>query len=128
MNTHHKNTHKKTWAAFAATAMLLSACGGSDDDAPAPPPATTVGSFLDSAVEGLDYSVAGGTATATTADGHFSCQAGQTLSFSAGGLALGSAACAATITPLTLAGLSTTSPAAMRLTRSGGRRRIDIDR
>jgi hypothetical protein len=111
MNTHHKNTHKKTWAAFAAMAMLLSACGGSDDDTPAAPPATTVGSFLDSAVEGLDYSVAGGTATATatTADGHFSCQAGQTLSFSAGGVALGSAPCAATITPLTLAGLPTTS-------------------
>lgn len=84
--------------------MLLSACGGSDDDTPAPAPTTTVGSFLDSAVEGLDYSVAGGTATATTAGGHFSCQAGQTLSFSAGGVALGSAPCAATITPLTLAG------------------------
>jgi hypothetical protein len=115
MNTHHKNTRKKTWAAFAVAAMLLSACGGSDDDTPAPPPATTVGSFLDSAVEGLNYSVASGTPAATTADGHFSCQAGQTLSFSAGGLALGSAPCAATITPLTLAGLSTTSSAGKTL-------------
>ena len=94
--------HKMTWAALAAAA-LLAACGG-NDDTPAPAPATTTGSFLDSAVEGLDYSVAGGTPIATTTGGHFNCQAGQTLSFSVGGVALGFAPCAETITPLTLAG------------------------
>jgi hypothetical protein len=92
-------------------AILLAACGGSDDapvvTAPATPAKTQItGVFYDAAVEGLDY-VAGSAAKAsTTAKGEFTCFQGDTVSFSLGGIALGSAACAATITPLQLAGAS----------------------
>jgi hypothetical protein len=84
-----------------AVAVALSACGSSDD-APAKPQISGV--FLDGAVEGLDY-VAGTAAKASTGPkGEFTCTTGDTVSFSIGGIALGSAACAATITPLQLAG------------------------
>ena len=83
-------------------AIGLSGCGGSDD-----PPKTVInGVFLDGAVEGLEY-VAGSAARASTgAKGEFNCFAGDTVSFNLGGLALGSAVCAATITPLQLAGVT----------------------
>lgn len=89
-----------------AIALALSACGSSDD-APtvvAPVKPQISGVFLDGAVEGLDY-VAGTAAKASTGSkGEFTCTTGDTVSFSIGGIALGSAACAATITPLQLAG------------------------
>lgn len=93
-----------------AIALALSACGGDSDpvSAPveAPPKPAIAGQFLDGAVEGLEY-VAGTAAKASTgAKGEFSCATGDTVSFSIGGLALGSAPCAATITPLQLAGVS----------------------
>jgi len=97
------NTIRKNATALAVAALLVSACGGHDDDTPAPP-ATISGSFLDTAVEGLDYSVTGATLAATSASGVFSCPAGSTVNFRMGGLNLGDAACAATVTPLTLAG------------------------
>lgn len=82
-------------------AVLLAACGG-DDDAPA---RTRVGGvFLDSAVEGMAY-VAGTSARATTSgNGEFTCTEGDGVAFAIGGVALGSVPCAATITPLQLAG------------------------
>jgi len=87
-------------------AVALTACGGGGDDSPAvtvPAPARISGTFLDSAVEGLDY-VAGTAARAsTTASGGFTCATGETVSFGIGGLNLGSAPCAATLTPLQLA-------------------------
>ncbi|QBQ39504.1 esterase-like activity of phytase family protein [Pseudoduganella plicata] len=88
-------------------AVALTACGGGSDNSPAviaPAPARISGTFLDSAVEGLDY-VAGTAARATTtATGGFTCAAGETVSFSVGAINLGSAPCAATLTPLQLAG------------------------
>ncbi|QGZ43108.1 esterase-like activity of phytase family protein [Pseudoduganella flava] len=90
-------------------AVALVACGGSDNDTPAvttPAPTRISGVLLDAAVEGVDY-VAGTAARATTgAKGEFTCAEGETVSFSIGGIALGSAPCAATITPLQLAGSS----------------------
>jgi hypothetical protein len=87
-----------------AVFSVLAGCGGSDTAAPAKTPMTGV--FLDGAVENLDY-VAGTAAKATTsAKGEFTCYAGDTVAFSIGGVALGSAACAATITPLQLAGVT----------------------
>ncbi|UMR32599.1 esterase-like activity of phytase family protein [Massilia sp. MB5] len=90
---------------FAIAATLLAACGSSSDDAPvvAPVKPQLSGVFLDGAVEGLEY-VAGTAARASTgAKGEFTCAQGDTVSFSIGGIALGSAPCAATITPLQLA-------------------------
>jgi len=91
-----------------ALALALAACGGSDNnDMPAPPAKTQIsGVFLDGAVEGADY-VAGTSAKAATGSkGEFTCSAGDSVSFSIGGIALGSASCAATITPLQLAGVT----------------------
>jgi len=89
-----------------AVFSVLAGCGGSDN-APAETTKTPItGVFLDGAVENLDY-VAGTAAKASTsAKGEFTCYAGDTVAFSVGGIALGSAACAATITPLQLAGVS----------------------
>lgn len=85
-------------------ALALAACGGSDNPEPAKPAVNGV--FIDAAVEGADY-VAGTAAKASTgAKGEFSCKEGETVAFSVGGIALGSAPCAATITPLQLAGVS----------------------
>lgn len=94
-----KQRSKHLMLGSLATALLLSACGGGDN--------TPVnGVFLDAAVEGLDYSAAGGSKLSTSATGGFGCYAGETLAFSVGGIAMGSAPCAATATPLTLANSS----------------------
>ncbi len=78
------------------TSASLVACGGGSTP--------TTGVFLDAAVEGLEY-VAGTAAKASTnTKGQFTCFSGDTVAFSLNGVALGSAACAATITPLNLAG------------------------
>ena len=83
-------------------AAALASCGSSHD---APKPVIS-GVFLDGAVEGLEY-VAGSAARASTGTkGEFSCFEGDTVSFHIDGIALGSAACAATIAPLQLAGVT----------------------
>lgn len=80
----------------AVVSATLVACGGGGS--------TMTGVFLDAPVEGLEY-VAGTAAKAgTNAKGEFTCNAGDTVAFSVNGIALGAAACAATITPLNLAG------------------------
>ena len=85
-----------------AVGLALSACGGSGEPAKTP----VTGVFLDNTVEGLDY-VAGSAARASTsAKGEFTCYQGDNVSFSVGGIALGSAPCATTITPLQLAGVT----------------------
>nr|WP_162062097.1 esterase-like activity of phytase family protein [Undibacterium sp. KW1] len=92
-----------------AAAMLLSACGGSSNNTVVTTPATPTpvnGIFLDAAVDGLEYSIAGGTKQNTSATGGFSCNVGDTVAFSVGGIGIGSAPCATTITPLTLANSS----------------------
>ncbi len=87
-------------------AVALSACGGGVDTPAVTAPAKTQvsGVFLDGAVEGMEY-VAGTAARATTGSkGEFSCAEGDMVSFAIGGVSLGSAACAATVTPLQLTG------------------------
>ncbi len=87
--------------AVALTAVMtaFTACGG-DDDSPAAP-ATLTGTFVDSPVAGLDVRGTGAART-TNADGQFTYTAGETLTFSIGDLALGSAAGAAQLTPLSI--------------------------
>lgn len=93
-----------TMLATAVAAMVLSACGGSDSaqSGSNAAPASVSGVFLDAEVEGLDYETAS-VKDSTKADGGFSCKSGETVSFSAGGIKLGSAACGQVITPLELA-------------------------
>ncbi len=82
------------------TLATLPACGGSDD-----PPAID-GTFVDSAVEGLEYVAGSGTKTSTDANGRYTCKSGETVTFSLGGVTLGSASCGSMITPLQLAGVT----------------------
>jgi hypothetical protein len=99
--------HNKCIAAGRADGKRFgAACGGSDTTSTATPaPVAQSGVFLDAAVEGLDYT--SGTAKGTTqADGGFSCNSGDSMSFSVGSISLGSAPCAAVITPLSLANQS----------------------
>jgi hypothetical protein len=96
---------KKFSLVSLAVFSVLAGCGGSDS-APEAAKTPMTGVFLDGAVENLDY-VAGTAAKASTnAKGEFTCYAGDTVTFSLGGIALGSAPCAATITPLQLAGVT----------------------
>ncbi|MDM0013585.1 esterase-like activity of phytase family protein [Variovorax sp. J22P168] len=66
------------------------------------------GVFLDAAVEGLDYVAGSSPKAVTNAKGEFACKEGETVAFSLGALALGSAACGSTLTPLSLANLQAT--------------------
>ncbi len=95
------------------TALLLSACGGGSSGVSAgPEPAdpnpgtdtsTTLlsGRFVDSAVEGLQYTTESQTGI-TGADGSFAYQAGENVVFSIGDIDLPSVAGAALITPLSV--------------------------
>lgn len=105
------------WLALVGAGAVLTACGGGNGGGGGwafpvagggttnPPAAQSkTGTFLDAAVEGLDYVAGGAAKAATNAKGEFSCKDGETVTFSVGALALGSAACGDAITPLTLAG------------------------
>ncbi|WP_028103041.1 esterase-like activity of phytase family protein [Pseudoduganella violaceinigra] len=87
-------------------ALALAACGGSGNNEPVKTAATVNGTFVDGAVEGADYVAGTAAKAATGAKGEFTCKEGDSVSFSVGGIALGSAACAPLITPLQLAGVS----------------------
>lgn len=87
-----------------AVFSVLAGCGSSDSEPVAAPKPSLTGVFLDGAVENLDY-VAGTAAKASTnAKGEFTCYSGDTVTFSVGGIVLGSTLCAPTVTPLELAG------------------------
>ncbi|GER10488.1 esterase-like activity of phytase family protein [Variovorax boronicumulans] len=104
------------WLALVGAGAVLTACGGGNGGGGGwsfpvgggttnPPAAQSkTGTFLDAAVEGLDYVAGSAPKAATNAKGEFICKDGETVTFSAGALALGSAACGEAITPLTLAG------------------------
>lgn len=98
------NTVPKLTLLAIAAAMTLAACGGSDSTPQLP--ATSVaqtGVFLDGAVEGLDYAAGSAAKASTNAKGEFTCLPGDTLTFSVGGVTLGSSLCNTVITPLALA-------------------------
>ncbi|MBF0289502.1 MAG: hypothetical protein HQM14_16945 [SAR324 cluster bacterium] len=61
------------------------------------------GVFLDAAVQGVSYSGAGGSGT-TTSSGTFNYSPGSRVTFSIGGIALGTASGKSTVTPIDVAG------------------------
>ncbi len=88
-----------------AMAAALTACGGSDNPVPAIPAKAQInGQFYDSAVSGLEYAAGDAAKASTGPNGEFTCRDGDTVSFTIGGVALGSAPCATVITPVQLAG------------------------
>lgn len=73
---------------------LFAACGGGGSDgstSPPPPPAATFadGVFIDSAVEGLTYQSGSNASGTTDADGTFTYEEGVSITFSLGGITLG---------------------------------------
>lgn len=103
-----KHIPVRTLLAAAVAGAMLAACGGSSDavsqSGSGGTAATVTGTFLDSAVEGLEYVAGSSAKAATNANGEFTCKEGETVTFSIGGITIGSATCAMTITPQTLAG------------------------
>jgi para-nitrobenzyl esterase len=91
------------WLLAANLTLLVTVgCGSGDDPAPGAPMLT--GTFVDSPVAGLNVTGTGSGASLTNALGQYSYTAGETLSFSIGNLALGSASGAALLTPLSITG------------------------
>ena len=87
---------KRYWVILLAL-PVFAACsadgdlGAPPDSGPPPPlpPITLVGVFIDSPVEGLGYRSGGSNPGTTDAEGMFVYEVGQTLSFSVGGVQLG---------------------------------------
>lgn len=76
--------------------VLLAACGGDSG--------IQTGVFLDSAVSGAAYRTSSGLKGTTDAQGRFDYRAGDTVTFSVGGIDLPAAKAAAKVTPLDLVG------------------------
>jgi hypothetical protein len=107
-NTVMKTTSTLPKAFIYCSLLALIACGdsssnNSNDGMPGTPadPQTKQGVFLDSAVEGLSYS-SGALTGFTDAAGTFEYEDGQSVTFSVGGVVIGTAIGADTITPLEL--------------------------
>lgn len=87
---------------------VLAACGGGEEEAtsnapppPPPPPAVQSGVFKDSNVSGLSFE-SGRESGITGTDGRFTCETGNTVTFSVGAVGLGSADCATLAAPPSL--------------------------
>ncbi|MBV1877158.1 MAG: hypothetical protein KUG79_05910 [Pseudomonadales bacterium] len=98
--------------AVSISAMaLLSACsGGGGSSSASVQPTVQTGSFVDSAVNGLQFET-NSQAGITNAAGEFEYLPGETVSFSIGGIQLGSAVGAATLSPLALLGVDNVAAA-----------------
>jgi len=85
---------KRYWLILLALPAFTACGGGGGGASPPPPPTlpppvTEVGVFIDSPVEGLGYQSGTRTPGTTDAEGMFVYEVGQTLSFSVGGVELG---------------------------------------
>lgn len=88
------------WSLAFVAAATLTACGGGGSGSSSAA-ATSQGTFLDSAVSGLGYTC-GSTSGTTDSAGHFNYESGSTCTFKIGGVTIGSAAAASTLTPVSL--------------------------
>jgi cyclophilin family peptidyl-prolyl cis-trans isomerase len=95
-------SHRLLLSLCLIAAAGLSACGGKTPTPAAPP---LVGQFLDGPVQGLSYRTATLSGT-TDASGRFNYRAGETVTFSIGGMDLPAVAAAAVVTPLDVVGTS----------------------
>lgn len=99
---------------FAAVLFGLAACGGGSDPAPSAPSQPVAGSqtgvLTDSPVEGVAYETSGGFSGLTSADGHYRYNPGETVTFTIGGITLGTVPATGTVTPIELAGSGAGAP------------------
>ncbi|MEY4564253.1 MAG: hypothetical protein RLZZ618_3530 [Pseudomonadota bacterium] len=101
LNTKKSLSSKRRPAQLLAVCLAvagLAGCGGDD---------VLRGTFVDSPVAGLNLTGTSSGAQTTDAEGRFDYASGETLNFSIGNLALGSAPAAAVITPLSITGGAT---------------------
>ena len=87
------------------TVFIAIGCSSSSSDTPAGDSNLT-GTFIDSAVQGVDYTTSSGLTGTTDASGTFTYAKGDTVSFSLAGIDLGQAAGASEITVLDIVGAS----------------------
>jgi len=99
-------THKITLTAtsIVLSTLLLTGCGGGSSNSDSTDETTKVtGQFIDTYVEGLNYTCSSGTEGVTNSEGEYTCNAGDTVEFSLGEYVLGSAtASSGIVTPATL--------------------------
>ena len=81
--------------------FIFGGCGGGSSSSPTAL-TTSTEKFLDSAVSGMDYNCSSGNSGTTNASGEFTCDIGDSVSFSIAGISLGTVDANATITPLDL--------------------------
>ena len=89
------------YSALFILAFAVSSCGGGGGGGGTTTPTTSQGKFIDAAVEGITYTSGSLTGT-TSADGTFSYQTGQSVTFSIGGITLGTVSGSSIITPVQL--------------------------
>ena len=97
---------------IALSAILLAGCGSSDSDGEGSSlldePVTyeiqnpVTGIFVDSAVWGLNYACSSGATGVTNAQGEFTCESGDSVTFTLGGVVIGTASVQSIVTPHTL--------------------------
>ena len=84
------NGYKLGLAAIAASLFLIG-CGSDTTTDTAPAATTVTGQFVDTYVEGLNYTCSSGATGITNSMGEYTCNEGDTVEFSLGGYVLGSA-------------------------------------
>lgn len=87
----------KNWIFMIFTLLIFSGCSSDSSDAPA----TATGVFKDSNVSGLTY-ISGNQSGVTDANGQFTYETGKTVTFSIGGVTLGTGNGSPVVTPLNL--------------------------
>lgn len=101
----------KSTLAWLVGAAMLAACGSDEDEQP-----ILTGRLLDAEVAGVSWRSSSGLSGVTNAGGEFNFRPGDTVSFQIGGITLGSASGAATLTPKDLlAASSHTDPLVLKL-------------
>jgi len=111
---------KQTWLT-AGLLLTLTACGGGgggDSTTTTATETVSTGAFIDSAVEGLQYETATRSGT-TNSLGEYDYLAGETVTFSIGGIVLGSTIAGPVVTPLSLVpdATSATNPVVTNIVR-----------
>ena len=113
MNRYAKYGLLSVFFGLAVALLPLSGCGGGSDGADPPPelpPKVTpplptdgiMGQFKDANVEGLEYRTSGGRTGVTDSEGMFICEEDGTVTFSIGGVEIGTSDCKLVVTPVDL--------------------------